>query len=107
MKRDKELHALDMEDRLKTIIEGIILPHYPDILDYYVYSVVNQYGIAYTIGYLIDEKLSKSFKRYMGLKDETESLFQMLSPESIEQLIVVLISEDDIGKWNELSKVRR
>lgn len=102
MRKLWKLHAADMIERLRTVIESIILPYYPEIKDYEIVSVTNQYGIAYTIGYLVEKDfyvLGYNTK-CERLEEETKSLFMMLSPEGIEDMMVVIIPEGD-KRWFE------
>jgi len=91
-----------MKDSLERVIEKIILPHYKDIIGFDIdlaqrpiHSLFLSKKISaideqktYLVWYWVDAAMSVSEKD--RLRDETESLFMMLNPESNDFIDVVI-----------------
>ena len=86
-----------MEERLETVINKIILPHYPSIVKFVVEPVrfrepaYNFYFTkkilrtlrSYKVIYWFDNEKDMN-KQFPGIAQQTEAIFEMLGPEDDE-----------------------
>ena len=91
-----------MEQRLKKVIDTIIIPHYPSKITYTV-KVEENKELVYN--FTFDKPIRKTFKKYivnyffpdeetinkyyLAITDETEGLFDMLGPSDYETIDVI------------------
>lgn len=86
MNMNKENRMVDMVEK---VIEKLILPKYPEISSSYIERVETMdERIAYLVHYNIEGEMNKERKN--ELRDETNSLFNMLAPERNELIQVYL-----------------
>jgi hypothetical protein len=91
-----------MEERLKKVIDKIIIPHYPNGITYTIVVVENKdlvYNFTfdkpirknikkYIVNYFFPDEVTMN-KYYFAISDETESLFNMLGPNDKEWIEVI------------------
>jgi len=86
-----------MKERLENVIRRIILPQHPEILNMEIqvkkirrpsYINMNE-KTKYYVYYLVHDEMERDEINY--LKDETESLFEMLNPTEDELIDVRLM----------------
>jgi len=91
-----------MEERLKNIIDRIIIPHYPSNITYTI-NVEEKKELVYN--FTFDKPIRKTIKKYivnyffpdeetmnkhyLAISDETEGLFDMLGPSDYETIDVI------------------
>ena len=91
-----------MEERLKRVIDKIIIPHYPTNITYTI-KVEENKELIYN--FTFDKPIRKTFKKYivnyffpdeetmnkcyLAISDETEGLFDMLGPDDRESIDVI------------------
>ena len=89
-----------MEERLKRVIDRIIIPHYKKNITYTI-KVENRESIytkfdkpirktikEYVVNYFFPDEETMN-KYYLPISEETESLFIMLGPDDNERIAVI------------------
>jgi hypothetical protein len=91
-----------MEERLKRVIDKIIIPHYPTnitytikveedeklVLNFSSYNPIPKTFKKYIVNYFFPDEETMN-KYYLPISEETESLFDMLGPDNYESIDVI------------------
>ena len=76
------------ENRLRKVIEKVILPQYPNIKKYemevFHFREGDSVSIVYSVGY--DMKTPTTRNEVMSIKNDTRSMFRFLGPEKNQGL---------------------
>lgn len=89
-----------MKEKLKKVIDKIIIPHYPIKIDYTIkveskdirynivfYSPIDKKIETYIVTYFFPDK-ETAMKYYLKISEETEGLFDMLGPDAEQKIEV-------------------